>query len=756
MKSLTNRLEYKILVLITAVLLLSFGAIFYLISSRERSSAVSQEVEKSALMARSLHRTIDRSMMNFKADIIRHLIEDLKTLEGVVRIQIVRGKDNLKKTDSNGTEEAFQDLKTIEEVNSRVPQFVASHPEWKANHATKAVNVAQGVENPEFKRYFTKFLQDLSMATDDNAKMEIAAKDYVYFENLDGKSVLTYLKPLPTFNRCFLCHGADHKMRGVLMISTSMESVNAEVQKNQKHLLFISVGTLMFLLLALKVLMGRLILSPVADVAGRIQDIARGEGDLTQRLVARSQDEIGQFAQWFNLFVEKLQGIILKVANTSKQVTQIAQKVVVGTNEISEGSQIQGKAVETTSQAIAAMNLSIQKVAENTDVLSNLSEENSSAIAEMAAAIDEIARSSMALSNSVEATSSSIIQMSSSVKQIGESVKVLASSADDTSSSMGGIDSAVKQIRSNIHETVELSKKVTEDAAKGGNSVKFTMDGIARIKDSSQQVFRVIHNLRERAQDIGKILSVIDEVAEQTNLLALNAAIIAAQAGEHGKGFAVVAQEIKELAERTAASTHEIHEIINAVQIEARNAVEAMNIGSKSVEEGVQLSKDAEMALSKILESSARSTERIREIAKAADEQTRGVIQVTEAVKKINDMAHQIAVTSQEQSKGTEQIIQTTEHMRQIAKKVGIATQEQSQGNKQITEIVEKVNKKVKEIARATSLQTGESNEIVRAIERIKEVTVKNVKSVEAVGNAVEELIRQATSLTNEISKFHV
>jgi methyl-accepting chemotaxis protein len=430
--------------------------------------------------------------------------------------------------------------------------------------------------------------------------------------------------------------------------------------------------------------------------------------------------------------------------------------VVRGTKEILEGSYIQGKAVETTSEAISAMNLSIPKVAENTDVLSRLSEESSSAIIEMSAAIDEIAKSSMALSNSVDATSASIVQMSSAVKQNGDSVRVLASSADDTSGSMMRIDAATKQIRSTIHETVELCKKVTEDADRGGNSVKLTMDGIARIKDSSQQVFTVIHSLQGRAQDIGKILSVIDEVAEQTNLLALNAAIIAAQAGENGKGFAVVAQEIKELAERTAASTLEIHQIINAVQLQAQYAVEAMDIGSKSVEEGVRLSKDAESALNKIMDSSTRSTERVREIAKATDEQTLGIIQVTEAMRKINEMIHQIALTSMEQSKGTEDIIHTMEYIRQIAKKVGIATQEQAQGNKQITEIVEKVNRKVKEIAKVTSLQTGESREIVKAVERIKEVTVKNVRSVQAVGNAVEDLIRQATSLSSEISKFHV
>jgi methyl-accepting chemotaxis protein len=220
------------------------------------------------------------------------------------------------------------------------------------------------------------------------------------------------------------------------------------------------------------------------------------------------------------------------------------------------------------------------------------------------------------------------------------------------------------------------------------------------------------------------------------------------------EGRVISIQEIKELAERTAASTQEIHQIINAVQLQAEYAVEAMEVGSKSVQEGVHLSKDAETALNKIMESSTRSTERVREIAKATDEQTLGIIQVTEAMRKINEMIHQIALTSQEQSKGTEDIIQTTEYMRQIAKKVGAATQEQSQGK--ITEIVEKVNRKIKEIAKATSLQTGESREIVKAVERIKEVTVKNVRSVQAVGNAVEELIRQATSLAGEISKFHV
>jgi methyl-accepting chemotaxis protein len=135
----------------------------------------------------------------------------------------------------------------------------------------------------------------------------------------------------------------------------------------------------------------------------------------------------------------------------------------------------------------------------------------------------------------------------------------------------------------------------------------------------------VVRRLQRRTEDIGTILVVIDEVAEQTNLLALNAAIIAAQAGEHGKGFAVVAGEIKELAERTATSTKEIHDIIAALQVEGATAVQAIADGATRVEEGVRLSGTAKVALDRILESAKDSSRRIMQIAQETDQQITGV-----------------------------------------------------------------------------------------------------------------------------------
>jgi len=264
----------------------------------------------------------------------------------------------------------------------------------------------------------------------------------------------------------------------------------------------------------------------------------------------------------------------------------------------------------------------------------------------------------------------------------------------------------------------------------------------------------VILNLKTRTESIGKILNVIEDVAEQTNLLALNAAIIAAQAGEHGRSFSVVAQEIKDLADRTATSTKEIHEIIRALQDESKNAVLAINRRTKSVEEGVQLAGEAGQALNKILFSSQESTRRIQDIAKATDEQTSGVKRVTDSMHHITEMVQQIVHATHEQFKGSELMIGAIEKMKDIAAKVKHATREQSIGNKQINELVERVANQVKEIAQATGQQVDESDKILRALGVIKPVVEQNMEAIGKVGMAIEELLKQSTQLSGEIEKF--
>ena len=235
----------------------------------------------------------------------------------------------------------------------------------------------------------------------------------------------------------------------------------------------------------------------------------------------------------------------------------------------------------------------------------------------------------------------------------------------------------------------------------------------------------MISNLGSRIDAIGQILNVIDDVAEQTNLLALNAAIIAAQAGEHGKGFAVVADEIKDLAERAGASTKEIADLIKTIQSESKNAILAVERGAQNVDRGVEVSNEAERALKKILESSQKSTNMVRAIARATVEQAKGSKQVTDAIGRIAATVQQIAAATAQQARGSELIMKSGEKMRTISQQVERSSQEQSRGSRQITQAMESINSLAGQLNSAQRTQTRGSERALNAAMQIEEAARK-------------------------------
>ena len=256
-------------------------------------------------------------------------------------------------------------------------------------------------------------------------------------------------------------------------------------------------------------------------------------------------------------------------------------------------------------------------------------------------------------------------------------------------------------MQSNANETARLSEEVAQDAERGAEAILKTIGEIYRIKESTGEAVSVISNLGSKIEAIGQILNVIDDVAEQTNLLALNAAIIAAQAGEHGKGFAVVADEIKDLAERAGASTKEIAELTKTIQNESKNAVIAVERGAKNVDRGVEVSNEAEHALKKILESSQKSTNMVRAIARATVEQAKGSRQVTDAIGRIAETVQQIAVATAEQARGSELIMRSVDRMRAITQQVEQSSQDQAKGGRDVTASMESITSLLEQLSHA-------------------------------------------------------
>ncbi|MEZ4232989.1 MAG: methyl-accepting chemotaxis protein [Polyangiaceae bacterium] len=479
----------------------------------------------------------------------------------------------------------------------------------------------------------------------------------------------------------------------------------------------------------------------IGDAKDRIRELEAGSDDRTRdlqkqlerlnRALSEREAELESLRNQPGVDSEELENLRIQLASLEDehgtwsqrlgQAHAAAEALSQAVNMLSEGVVHQLESSEQAGAHIKEVTSNLREIAQHVEVLAGSAEESSSSILEMTATNDEVAENIGELGASVRETVASIEEMAYSIKEVAKNVDALSLTAEETSSSMNEMDVSIDQVQSNANETARLSEEVAQDAERGAESILKTIGEIYRIKESSQEAVAVISNLGSRIDAIGQILNVIDEVAEQTNLLALNAAIIAAQAGEHGKGFAVVADEIKDLAERAGASTKEIADLIKTIQAESKNAIQAVERGAQNVDRGVEVSNEAERALKKILESSQKSTNMVRAIARATVEQAKGSKQVTDAIGRIAETVQQIAAATAQQARGSELIMKSGEKMRTISQQVERSSQEQTRGGRQITQAIENISNMVNQLNVSHRQQARGSEAALAAATQIEE-----------------------------------
>jgi twitching motility protein PilJ len=248
------------------------------------------------------------------------------------------------------------------------------------------------------------------------------------------------------------------------------------------------------------------------------------------------------------------------------------------------------------------------------------------------------------------------IDVSTSANQILEAADDMTAGATqqdqeitNTSSAVEELTVSMKQVSNNAEASAEAARRALDAAEQGNRAVSDTLEGMQRIRASVQATAKKIKSLGDRSLEISEIINVINDITEQTNLLALNAAIEAARAGEAGQGFAVVASEVRKLAERSIRSTESIREIITAVQDETNATIMATEQGAKQAREVGELMHST----AEVLDESIRAT----------DQQKEAASQVAGAMVEIRTAAEQLAAEQQERAASATRVEELVEEL---------------------------------------------------------------------------------------------
>jgi methyl-accepting chemotaxis protein len=306
---------------------------------------------------------------------------------------------------------------------------------------------------------------------------------------------------------------------------------------------------------------------------------------------------------------------------------------------------------------------------------------------QVAGAADESAKVSVQASSAIEEVTSTMHEMSINVQNVVKNTQVQASSVAETSASIDQMVTSIQRVADTAKVLLDIANRSREEVMTGIQTMEKATDGLNRTNVAIQSSAEIINVLGHRADDIGKIIEVIDDLAEQTNLLALNAAIEAARAGEHGLGFAVVADEVRKLAEKSTQSTKEIADLIQSIQREARQAVENMERSTRIVEEGLTLGNDLGSALHKISNVVTEVYKFSQEIGAATNEQSVGSSQIAKATSRLTEITQEISSAVEEQASGAQAVVRAMDKMRELVQQSASSSTELSAAAEQMLKL---------------------------------------------------------------------
>jgi len=486
---------------------------------------------------------------------------------------------------------------------------------------------------------------------------------------------------------------------------------------------FISTLFAILLMIALVWTLTHRVLQPVRQITAWAKHASEGQGDLTQRLTIQRQDELGEFATYFNRFMDRLQQMVQQVRQASVQLITVVQHTQRATEQLAHSAHEVHRLAAQTEQASKGFVGDLNR--------------NAAAVTQFRETIQAFAQQSEETAQLMQQSAQVIQEIQRVVQEVSQGAEQTAHTASEGLESVRLMERGIQQAADQLRAASAQTQQVAHAAEEGAQTLTQTADAVRQIEHDVQQVGQELQSLAAMSASIGEIVRTIEEIARQTNLLALNAAIEAARAGEAGRGFAVVAEEVRRLAERSAHATRDIQRIIQQVLERTEASLNALQTTTRSVTVGVEQANAVQERLQQVLQAVQTIDAQVHSAVQAMQQVEQDSKTTLERIEGIAAIAEQTSAATQEMNAEMSTVGQNMAHIVAIADESArnsetLATQSQhiAQALQEITHTGGAITQRATQSAQASESQT-------QTLEQVRQ----QMQQLSAVAKELEQLV---------------